>query len=198
MRFVYLMIVLGFPLLDLYATVRFARWTGVPVWAWLGLSVVAGFLLLRNERIAFRARTIAAMHGEHAALRELFDSGRKVLAGFLLLLPGVISDVLALVLLALPLNVGRSGYAPSSPPRPRARPRATHPERRIPPARLANPGRHSPTRLTRRMSRARRGPRASPSVARRLRASARGARDTPTPSSRRRRRSSAATATGPS
>ena len=54
------------------------------------------------------------MHGEHAALRGLFDSGRKVLAGFLLLLPGVISDVLALVLLALPLNIGRSGYAPSS------------------------------------------------------------------------------------
>lgn len=114
MRFVYLMIVLGFPLFDLYATVRLARWTGIPAWAWLGLPLVAGFLLLRNERLAFRERTIAALHGEHAALRELFDSGRKVLAGFLLLLPGVISDVLALALLALPLNVGRSGYAPSS------------------------------------------------------------------------------------
>ena len=112
MRFVYLMIVLGFPLFDLYATVRIARWTGIPAWAWLGLPVIAGFLLLRNERLAFRVRTIAALHGEHSALRELFDSGRKVLAGLLLLLPGVISDVLALALLALPLNVGRRGYAP--------------------------------------------------------------------------------------
>jgi UPF0716 protein FxsA len=114
MRFVYLMIVLGFPLFDLYATVRIARWTGIPAWAWLGLPLVAGFLLLRNERLAFRERTIAALHGEHAALRELFDSGRKVLAGLLLLLPGVISDVLALALLALPLNVGRSGYVHSA------------------------------------------------------------------------------------
>jgi UPF0716 protein FxsA len=112
MRFVYLMIVLGFPLFDLFATVHLARWTGIPAWAWVGLPLVAGFLLLRNERLAFRARTIAALHGEQAALRELFDSGRKVLAGFLLLLPGVISDVLALALLALPLNVGRSGYVP--------------------------------------------------------------------------------------
>ena len=112
MRIVYLMIVLGFPLFDLFATVHLARWTGIPAWAWVGLPLVAGFLLLRNERIAFRARTIAALHGEQAALRELFDSGRKVLAGFLLLLPGVISDVLALALLALPLNVGRSGYVP--------------------------------------------------------------------------------------
>ena len=86
------MIVLGFPLLDLYATVRVARWTNVPAWAWLGLPLVAGFLLLRNERLAFRARTIAAMHGEESLLRGLVDSGRKVLAGFLLLLPGVISE----------------------------------------------------------------------------------------------------------
>ena len=112
MRFIYLMIVLGFPLFDLFATVHLARWTGIPAWAWVGLPLVAGFLLLRNERLAFRARTIAALHGEQAALRELFDSGRKVLAGFLLLLPGVISDVLARALLALPLNVGRSGYVP--------------------------------------------------------------------------------------
>ena len=113
MRIIYLLIVLAFPLLDLFATVRFARWTGVPVWAWLGLSIVAGFLLLRNERIEFRSRTIAAMHGEQALLRGLFDSGRKVLAGFLLLMPGVVSDLLALVLLALPLNIGRNACGPS-------------------------------------------------------------------------------------
>jgi UPF0716 protein FxsA len=111
MRFVYLLIVLGFPLLDLFATLRIARWTGVPMWAWLALPLVAGFLLLRSERHAFRARTIAALHGEHSALRELFDSGRKVMAGFLLILPGVVSDVVALALLALPLNVGSGAYA---------------------------------------------------------------------------------------
>ena len=107
MRFVFLAIVLAFPFLDLYATVRVARWTGIPVWAWLGTSMVGGFLLLANERVAFRANIAAAMHGEQSVLRGLLDSGRKVLAGFLLLLPGVISDALALVLLALPLNVGR-------------------------------------------------------------------------------------------
>jgi UPF0716 protein FxsA len=111
MRIMYLLIVLAFPVLDLLATLRIASWTGVPLWAWLGLPLVAGFLLLRNERVEFRARTIAALHGEHAALRDLFDSGRKVLAGFLLILPGVISDFLALALLALPINLGIAGYA---------------------------------------------------------------------------------------
>jgi UPF0716 protein FxsA len=106
MRFVLLAIVLAFPFVDLYATVRLARWTGVPVWAWLGTALAAGLYLLATERVAFRANIAAAMHGEQPLLRGLLDSGRKVAAGFLLVLPGVLSDVLALVLLALPLNVG--------------------------------------------------------------------------------------------
>ena len=112
MRIVFLLIVLAFPLLDLLATLRIANWTGVPLWVWLGLPLVAGFLTLRNERVEFRARTIAALRGDHAALRDLFDSGRKVLAGFLLILPGVLSDILALALLAFPLNLGTAGCAP--------------------------------------------------------------------------------------
>ncbi len=120
MRFILLLIVLAFPLIDLLATVRFARWTGVPVWFWLGLSTAAGFLLLHNERLAFRTRTVAAMHGEQSLLRGLLDSGRKVLAGFLFLLPGVVSDLLALLLLALPLNVGRTlGPQPAAAGQPR-------------------------------------------------------------------------------
>ncbi|MET0683576.1 MAG: FxsA family protein [Casimicrobiaceae bacterium] len=113
MRVAMLLIVLGFPLIDLYATVRIARWTGVPVYAWLGLAALAGLYLLRNERTAFRANTLAAMHGEQPLLRGLFDSGRKVLAGMLFLLPGILSDVMALALLALRLNLGRD-FAPSA------------------------------------------------------------------------------------
>ena len=111
MRFAMLVIVLGFPLIDLYATVRVSRWTGVPVVVWLGLAALAGVFLLRNERMAFRANTVAAMHGEQPLLRGLFDSGRKVLAAILLILPGVLSDVMALLLLALRFNLG-SRYAP--------------------------------------------------------------------------------------
>jgi UPF0716 protein FxsA len=72
------------------------------------MSVIGGFLLLRNERIAFRDNIVASMHGGQPLLRGLLDSGRKVLAGVLLLLPGVISDLVALVLLALPINIGGS------------------------------------------------------------------------------------------
>jgi UPF0716 protein FxsA len=107
MRFLVLAIVMAFPVLDLYVTVQFAHWTGVPVWAWIDIAMVGGFILLRSERTAFRARTVAAMHGEQSLLRGLVDSGRKVLAAMLLILPGIVSDLVALLLLALPINVGR-------------------------------------------------------------------------------------------
>jgi len=108
MRFVLLAILLAFPVADVYLTARVARWTGVPLWVFLVGSFLAGLLLLRNERLAFRARTVAALHGEQLLMRGVLDSGRKVLAGFLLMLPGLVSDLIALTLLALPLNIGRS------------------------------------------------------------------------------------------
>jgi UPF0716 protein FxsA len=106
MRYLLLAIVLAFPVADLYMTVRVAHWTGIPVWLWLTCSTLAGFSLLRSERHAFRAATVAVMHGGQPMLRGLLDSGRKILAAILFLLPGIISDVFALLLLALPINLG--------------------------------------------------------------------------------------------
>lgn len=106
MRFVLLAIVLTFPLIDLYVTARVARWTGTPMWVWLAAGLVGGLWLLRNERTSFRANTLAALHGEQSLLRGLVDSGRKVLAALLLILPGLLSDGLALMLLMLPINRG--------------------------------------------------------------------------------------------
>lgn len=108
MRFVVMLIVLIFPVLDVIATLRFARWTGIPVVAVLLAPAIAGSLLLRHERVAFRAKTLAALRGDQPLLRGLLDSGRKVLAAILLIVPGVVSDLMALTLLLLPINLGAS------------------------------------------------------------------------------------------
>ena len=106
MRFVVLLIVLIFPVLDVLATLRFARWTGIPALVWFVASAIAGVLLLRKERMTFRAKTLAALRGDQPLLRGLLDSGRRVLAAVLLILPGVVSDLIALLLLLLPINLG--------------------------------------------------------------------------------------------
>ena len=106
MRFVVLLIVLIFPVLDVLATMRFARWTGVPTLVWLVASAIAGIVLLCKERVTFRAKTLAALRGDQPLQRGLLDSGRRVLAALLLISPGVVSDLIALLLLMLPINLG--------------------------------------------------------------------------------------------
>ena len=113
MRFVMLAIVLAFPLVDLLVTIRFARWTGVPLWMWLVASAAAGLWVLANERVQFRTRALAAFRGQ-TLMRGLLDSGRRVLAGILLIVPGVMSDLLALLLLMLPINQ-RGGFRDAQP-----------------------------------------------------------------------------------
>jgi UPF0716 protein FxsA len=113
MRFVVLSIVLIFPILDVLVTMRFARWTGIPTMALLLASAIAGCLLLRHERAAFRSRALAALRGDQPLQRGLLDSGRKVLAAVLLIIPGIASDLMALALLMLPVNLGTS-FAPQA------------------------------------------------------------------------------------
>jgi UPF0716 protein FxsA len=105
MRILLLLILLGFPVLDIYVTIQFAAWTRIPVWFWLGAGTIGGWALLRNEGVTFRAKTHAALSGHAPLLSSLLDSGRKVLAGILFILPGIVSDIAALALLALPINL---------------------------------------------------------------------------------------------
>ena len=75
------------------------------MWLWLVAGTLAGVVLLRNERVAFRAKSHAILSGHSPLMSSMLDSGRKVLAGVLFILPGVVTDIVALALLALPLNL---------------------------------------------------------------------------------------------
>ena len=88
-------------------TMLVACFTGILTLVWLLVSAAVGTLLLRHERGGFRARTLGALRGDQPLMRGLVDSGRKVLAAMLFILPGILSDLLALALLLLPINLGR-------------------------------------------------------------------------------------------
>src|SRR2546430_10815606 len=105
MRFLVLLIVLAFPVVDVLATMRFARWTGTPALAWILASTVAGRLLLHHQRVGFRARTLAALRGERPFMRGLPHSGRKVPAGLCLILPGGPSRRISLSPVVLPVKL---------------------------------------------------------------------------------------------
>jgi UPF0716 protein FxsA len=98
-----------FPVLDVFVTREFARRLDSPMWMWLLGAALLGILLVRHEGLSFKARFMAALTAAAAQdtnpWRSVVNSGRKIAAGILLIVPGVLSDTLALAMLLVPLNV---------------------------------------------------------------------------------------------
>ena len=66
------------------------------------MAAVAGMALIKEARFAMVARLAAGLAQGRFPIVALTDSARTVLAGLLLIFPGVVSDLIALTLLLLP------------------------------------------------------------------------------------------------
>lgn len=98
----FLAILLGFPLLELWVAVLAAQKIGWWLLAWLAGAAFIGVTLIREEQFAIFGRLMSAVQQGQDPFRAIFTSGRLMLAGLLLIFPGVISDGLALLLLIWP------------------------------------------------------------------------------------------------
>lgn len=107
-RFLFLLALI-LPVLDILATNAFAQRINGSVWWLFAAGAIVGVLLIRKERQHFRARFMSALTAAASQdpnpWRGVIDSGRKVVAGILFLVPGLLSDMSALVLLLVPINV---------------------------------------------------------------------------------------------
>lgn len=104
MRFLMLAILLGFPIAEMALLYKIGQNNLYWLAAWLILAAVIGVVLIKEARFALVARLAAALAQGHFSLSALIDSGRTVLAGLLLIFPGIISDFMALMLLLLPIR----------------------------------------------------------------------------------------------
>lgn len=99
---VIVILMLGFPVLEAYVLFKLAGHFGWWVLAWLVAAAVLGLALIRLERVVWGTRMILHLQAGRSPFSALFASGRMFLAGGLLIFPGVISDVMAIVLLLFP------------------------------------------------------------------------------------------------
>lgn len=102
MRLVLFAILLGFPLLEAVVLVRLSETLGWWILAWVVLAAVAGMALIKEARFALLAQLATGLAHGRFSIVALTDSARTVLAGILLIFPGVVSDLIALTLLLLP------------------------------------------------------------------------------------------------
>jgi UPF0716 protein FxsA len=107
MRFIVLALILGFPLAEgtlLYHLAAGPQGHGGWVLAWLIFAAIGGVVLIKQARFSLVSRLASALSQGQFSLAAVIDSFRTVVAGLLLIFPGVISDIMALCLLLLPVR----------------------------------------------------------------------------------------------
>jgi UPF0716 protein FxsA len=102
MRLVLIVALLGFPLVEAALLVRLSAVLGWWMLAWVLVAALAGIALIKEARFAMVSRLAAGLAHGRFSIAALTDSARTVLAGLLLIFPGVLSDILALTVLLLP------------------------------------------------------------------------------------------------
>ena len=113
MRLLFLFaILLAFPVLELWILIELGGEYGWWLMAYLLLMIVLGWRLIQDEKqLAFGRMAETLVMGGTPGM-ALFGSAKNFLAGALLLIPGVISDVLAVILLLIPGGKGPRGRRP--------------------------------------------------------------------------------------
>ena len=112
------------PLIEIAVMILVGQQIGVlGVIAWLILDAVAGIMLLRWQGLQTLRRVQAAFNRGEAPVTDTLDGFAFAMAGLLLLLPGFVSDVIAVLLLLPPvrrlirtrLNSSDQGFARKRP-----------------------------------------------------------------------------------
>jgi UPF0716 protein FxsA len=109
MRFLIFAILLAFPFAEIFLLVNLSNLYG---WKVLFYLVVVGYLglqLIKGEKLLLSAKMMQSLTAGGNPIKTMLGSARNMVAGVLLIIPGVITDAIAVILLLLPIkNVGKA------------------------------------------------------------------------------------------
>lgn len=110
--FLILLILLAFPILEIGILISLFHQYGAWVLLYLIMVGMLGWQLIKDEKLMLMGRITQALMVGGTPAKALFVSFKNVIAGLLLIVPGVISDAIAVILLlipsATPPNLGQS------------------------------------------------------------------------------------------
>lgn len=109
MRFIIFAILLAFPFLEIAVLIELSQRYGWWVLAYLLIIGYLGLQLIRSEKDLIAARMFQQLGAGGNPVSAMFSTARNMFAGVLLLIPGVISDVIAVILLLMPAHAAGTG-----------------------------------------------------------------------------------------
>ena len=104
MRFIVVLILLAFPFAELFLLINLADRYG---WWLLFYLVVIGYLglqLIRGEKLLLTAKMMQSMAAGGNPVKTMLGSARNMVAGILFIIPGVITDIIGVILLLVPVS----------------------------------------------------------------------------------------------
>jgi UPF0716 protein FxsA len=109
MRFLIALILLAFPFAELYLLYELSNIYGWWVLFYLVVVFYLGLQLIRDEKQSIPTKLMHSFSPENMAagsnpVKALLGSARNMVAGVLLMIPGVISDVIAVIFLLIPIQ----------------------------------------------------------------------------------------------
>ncbi len=104
MRFFILLLLIGFPIAEITILIKLFNEYGIWVFFYLVTVFLLGLQLIKEEKLNFSGRMMAGLTQGGNPFKAMFGSARNMIAGVLLMIPGVITDVIAALLLLIPLK----------------------------------------------------------------------------------------------
>ncbi len=104
MRLLFLLILLSFPIAEIWILVSSMHLYGWWVVLYLIAIAFLGLQLIRDEKILFSGRMMQNLMQGGNPMKAMFGSARNIFAGILFIIPGVMTDLIAAGLLLIPIN----------------------------------------------------------------------------------------------
>jgi UPF0716 protein FxsA len=96
------LLLLMFPILEIWGLIELAGRYGWWVLLYIVVVAMLGWRLIQDEKLLFTGRIMQNLTQGNSVGGAVFGTAKNMIAGVLLIIPGVISDVLAVILLLIP------------------------------------------------------------------------------------------------
>ena len=95
-------ILLAFPVMEIWLLIELGDRYGWWLAGYLLLVAILGWRLILDEKLLLLGRMTQTLSQGGTPVAAMFGSAKNLIAGILLIIPGVVSDALAVILLLLP------------------------------------------------------------------------------------------------
>jgi UPF0716 protein FxsA len=117
MRFIIVLCLLAFPIVEIALLIGLASEYGWKVLLYIVVVALLGLRLISDEKQMLTGRVMQSLMGGEHPVKAIFGSARNIIAGILLVIPGVITDVIAVILLLVPVKRIATPASPGGPQR---------------------------------------------------------------------------------